>query len=146
MFATRRATRTVLYWSAVVYTALGLVGGVYYRELTRAHAFTGKTQLSVLHTHLLALGLLLTLVLIALEQVFHLSADARFPVFYWAWTAGMTVTLVLMTIKGTLQVTTPMAATNPALAGIAGMGHILLTIALVVLLMVLRARLAVADD
>lgn len=42
-----------LYYSAVIYTVLGLLAGLFYRELTKAQDFTGDTQLSVLHTHLL---------------------------------------------------------------------------------------------
>ena len=31
-----------LYWAAVGYTALGLPSGLFYRELTKAHQFTGS--------------------------------------------------------------------------------------------------------
>lgn len=44
-----------LYYSAALYTVLGLAAGLYYRELTKAQDFVGDTQLSVVHTHLLAL-------------------------------------------------------------------------------------------
>lgn len=145
MFATRRSTLTALYWTTVVWTTLGLVSGVAYREFTKAQSFTGETQLAVLHTHLLALGTILTLVLIALEKAFTLSADQRFPVFYWAYNGGLALTTVMMSIKGSLQVLGSTSSSSAALAGIAGLGHILLTVGLVVLLMVLKARL-LADE
>ena len=65
-----------LYYSAALYTVLGLVAGLYYRELTKAQDFVGDTQLSVVHTHLLALGMLFFLVMLALEKAFTLS-DSR---------------------------------------------------------------------
>ena len=57
-----------LYYSAVLYTLLGLAAGLYYRELTKAQDFVGDSQLSVVHTHLLALGMLFFLVVLALER------------------------------------------------------------------------------
>ena len=36
---------------------LGTFSGFYYRELTKAHHFTGDTQLSIVHTHTLILGM-----------------------------------------------------------------------------------------
>ena len=48
--------RRVLY-AFLIYTVLGLLSGFYYRELTLAHHFTGDTQLVVVHTHTLILGL-----------------------------------------------------------------------------------------
>lgn len=59
-----------LYYSAALYTVLGLAAGLYYRELTRAQDFVGDTQLSVVHTHLLAFGMLFFLVILALEKAF----------------------------------------------------------------------------
>ena len=47
-----------LYWASIFYLVLGLGAGVFYREFTRANDFPAGefTQLSVAHTHLLALG------------------------------------------------------------------------------------------
>lgn len=64
-----------LYYAAFTYTILGLLGGLYYRELTKAQDFPedGFTQLSVVHTHLFALGMLVMLIVLALEKVFGLT-------------------------------------------------------------------------
>ena len=35
---------------------IGLLSGFYYRELTKAHHFTGDTQLALVHTHTLILN------------------------------------------------------------------------------------------
>ncbi|MDR3079562.1 MAG: DUF2871 domain-containing protein, partial [Streptomyces sp.] len=46
------------YYAAHVYMITGVVSGLFYREFTKAKDFTGETQLAVIHTHLLALGML----------------------------------------------------------------------------------------
>ena len=37
--------------SALLYAVLAMAGGVFYREFTKFNDFTGKTTLSVVHTH-----------------------------------------------------------------------------------------------
>ena len=46
-----------LFNAAFLYTILGLAGGLFYRELTHINRFTGDTQLAVVHTHFLVLGM-----------------------------------------------------------------------------------------
>ena len=47
---------------AFIYAILGLASGVFYREFTKFHDFTGKTALSVTHVHFLTLGTLFFLI------------------------------------------------------------------------------------
>ncbi|NUR96162.1 MAG: DUF2871 family protein, partial [Kribbellaceae bacterium] len=54
-----------IYVAAHVYMILGLISGLYYRELTKAKDFTGDSQLGVVHTHILALGMLFFLIVLA---------------------------------------------------------------------------------
>ena len=61
------------YYAALMYTVLGLASGLFYREYTKAHEFTGTTELGTVHTHLLGLGLTVTLVVLALDTVFRLT-------------------------------------------------------------------------
>ncbi|WP_327240750.1 MULTISPECIES: DUF2871 family protein [unclassified Streptomyces] len=58
--------------AAHVYMILGVVSGLYHRELTKHNGFDGDTQLSVVHTHLLALGMLAFLIVLALDKLFTL--------------------------------------------------------------------------
>lgn len=51
-----------LYYAAHVYMIVGLVSGLAYREVTKIKHFTGETQLGLVHTHVLALGMLFFLV------------------------------------------------------------------------------------
>jgi hypothetical protein len=127
-----------LYYSAALYTVLGLAAGLYYRELTKAQDFVGDTQLSVVHTHLLALGMLFFLVVLALEKVFTLSDSRWFTPFFWIYNAGLVLTVTMLTVHGSMTVLGVSA--GAAIAGIAGLGHILLTIGLVLLFLALRDR------
>ncbi|WP_031464358.1 DUF2871 domain-containing protein [Sciscionella sediminilitoris] len=128
-----------LFFAALTYTVLGLLAGIYYRELTKAYDFTGDTQLSTLHTHLLALGMLAFLIVLALEKVFTLSASRWFRYFFWFYNAGLLITVALMTVHGTLTVVG--STSGAAIAGIAGLGHIVITVGIAFLFACLYARL-----
>ena len=55
---------------ALLYALLAMAGGVFYREFTRFTGFTGKTTLSVVHTHYFLLGMVFFLLLLLLEKAF----------------------------------------------------------------------------
>lgn len=138
-----RKSLRILYTSTAVWAAMGLLLGLYYRELTRSLDWTGKTQLATAHTHFLALGLLLGLVLLLLEHAFQLSRTKLFVWLVGLWHAGVLLTAGMQVFKGTLQVLGSEAATSKAIAGISGMGHILLTATFVLLFIALAKRLKV---
>lgn len=128
-----------LYYAALSYMVAGLAAGVYYREITKITGFTGKTMLSVLHTHLLVLGMFFFLFLIVLEKNFTLSESRLFPTFYWVYNIGVIWTVAILAIHGTITVTGGTA--GAAVAGIAGMGHIVLSAGLILFFILLRERL-----
>src|SRR5699024_12298879 len=65
--------------TAFAYMLLGVVSGLFYREYTKATDTVGiDSQLSVLHTHLLALGMLVFLVVLALDALFSLTGRRSF--------------------------------------------------------------------
>lgn len=133
--------QTLLFRAAAAWTAIGLAGGLGYRELTRQHEFTGATQLAVVHTHALVLGTVVLLGVLALEAIFTLSADRRFRWFFWTWNLGLLITSTMLAVKGSMQVLGTAGADSPALAGISGTGHILLTVAFVLLFLALGSRI-----
>ena len=109
----------------------------YYRELTKAHHFTGDTQLALVHTHTLILGMFMFLLLLPLEKVFKLSSYYLFNWFFVVYHLGVIVTIGMMTVKGTLQVVG--AKYSPeALAGFAGIGHTGMLAGLLLLFFLLR--------
>ena len=83
---------------------LGTFSGFYYRELTKAHHFTGDTQLSIVHTHTLILGMFMFLILIPLEKVFKLSSYYLFNWFFIVYNISVIATIGMMVTKGTFQV------------------------------------------
>ncbi|WP_333619501.1 DUF2871 domain-containing protein [Dietzia sp.] len=122
------------FYAALTYTVLGLLGGLYFRELTKAQDFPEDafTQLSVVHTHLFALGTTILLVVLALDKLFRLSDSREFRWFFWTYNAGVVLTVVMLLVHGTLTVLGH-DEVSPAISGIAGLGHILLTVGFVLL-------------
>lgn len=133
-----------IYRSAVAYLGLGLVAGLYYRELTRSQGFEGATQLGLVHTHLLTLGFLVSLVLLAVTRVFDLDRRLLRRGLL-AYHAGMLLTAGMMLVKGTFEVLGSWTD-RPMYAGIAGLGHILLTVALTVVLVALGRAVRSSDE
>ena len=138
-----RPLELALFRTAATWTAIGLAGGVAYREITRAQGFTGHTQLAVVHTHALVLGALVPLIALLAARVFDLGSPAD-RWFVPVWNVGLAVTVGMLTTKGLLQVLSPESADSAALAGVAGLGHITLAAGLVLLLLALGRSLRAA--
>ena len=127
--------------TAFAYMILGLVSGVFYREYTKlTDNLTTESPLSTVHTHLLALGMLMFLIVAALDGLLTLRGRRSFEIFYWTYNVGLIWTVVMMVVRGmfTLNGHDP-ATTSAAIPGMAGLGHVILTIALVFLFIALRA-------
>jgi hypothetical protein len=130
-----------LFYAASAYLVLGLASGLFYREFTKANDYTaadGFTQLSVVHTHLLTLGVILLLIVLVLEKVFGLSRSALFGWFFWLYNAGLVISSTTMVLNGVLDVLGE--GSSAALAGISGAGHIILTAGLILLFIALGKR------
>ncbi|MEV0248978.1 DUF2871 domain-containing protein [Nocardia sp. NPDC050712] len=128
-----------LYNAAHIYMIVGLVSGLYYREITKLNDFTGDSQLGLVHTHLLALGMLFFLIVLALEKMFTLTANRLFNPFFWTYNAGLALTVTVMIIRGTRTVLGH--ETSEVAAHFAGGGHIILTIGLVLFFIALGKRI-----
>jgi hypothetical protein len=127
-----------IYYAALTYMILGLISGLVYREVTKAKDFTGQTQLGLVHAHLLTLGMLFFLLVLVLEKLFTLTASTLFGWFFWTYNAGLAVTVGMMVTHGTMTVYGK--EFSDALAGVAGLGHIILTVGLVLFFIVLGKR------
>lgn len=127
------------YYAAHIYMILGVISGLYYREFTKANHFDGDTQLALIHTHLLALGMLGFLIVLALDKQFQLSGTKLFTSFFWFYNAGIAITVGMMFVHGTETV---LGSHVPeAVPWIAGLGHTLLTVGLILLFVLLGKRL-----
>lgn len=134
-----------IYRAAVAWTAVGLIGGLYYREFTKAQGVDGGTQLALLHTHALTLGTLTMLVLLALVAALRIDQFKNFTAGFWVYTAGAALTSTMLAVKGTLQVLGSASANSPAIAGISGLGHITITVGLILLLIAIGAAVKQAS-
>ncbi|MDY5007456.1 DUF2871 domain-containing protein [Candidatus Allofournierella merdipullorum] len=125
--------------TALLYAILAMVGGVFYREFTKFFGFTAKTTLSVVHVHYFMLGTVFFLLLLLLEKAFAFSGPKTGQVLA-VYHAGLNLTCVMFLVRGVLQVLgTPLfSGMTAAISGIAGIGHILLGVSLVLVLLQVR--------
>lgn len=125
--------------AAMLYALLAMVGGVFYREFTKFNGFTGKTTLSVIHTHYFLLGMVFFLLLLVLEKNFAFTGGktGRMLAVYHI---GLNLTTVMLALRGVTQVLelTMPSGMDAAISGISGIGHILLGISIVLLLTQVR--------
>jgi hypothetical protein len=125
--------------ASFIYMLVGVASGLFYREFTKANEVTDATftQLSVVHTHLLTLGFIVLLIVLVLEKVFTITRSPRlFAWFFWLYNAGLILTAGMMIWHGILTVLGQ--ESTAMIAGIAGLGHILLTAAMIVFFIALR--------
>jgi len=132
-----------LFSAAFAYMLVGVASGLFYREFTKINDFPEgeATQLGLVHTHLLVLGFVVLLIVLLLEKAFALSESRLFGWFFWLYNAGLVLTSAMMIWHGCLTVLG--LESSSMIAGIAGMGHILLSAGMVLLFLALRKRLFV---
>lgn len=134
-----------LYVAAVVYLILGLSAGVFYREFTRVFdGAGGSTQLNTLHTHLMSLGVLFFLIALLLERSFRLSAHPNFTLWFWLHNIALFWTIGFMTANGIVHATGNGDAWTAMWSGLAGVGHILLTVSFALFFVILGKRVRLA--
>lgn len=129
--------------TALIYAIFAMIGGVFYREFTKWNGFTAKTTLSAAHTHYFIMGMMVFLLLVLLEKSFSFTS-ARTGRVLVVYHTGLNVTVVMMMVRGVAQVLeTPLSSgMDAAISGIAGIGHILLGVSLVLLLLQVRRSIA----
>lgn len=125
--------------TALLYAVLAMAGGVFYREFTKFNGFAGKTTLGVVHTHYFLLGMVFFLLLLVLEKNFSFTAASTARVLA-VYHVGLNLTAVMFVVRGVTQVLgMPLSSgASAAISGIAGIGHILLGVSLVLLLVQIR--------
>ena len=125
--------------TALLYAILAMVGGVFYREFTKFNSFTAKTTLSVVHTHDFLMGMVFFLLLLMLEKAFSFTGAKTGRVLA-LYHVGLNLTAVMLVVRGVFQVlgTSLSAGMNAAISGIAGIGHILLGVSLILMLLQIK--------
>lgn len=129
--------------SALLYAILAMAGGVFYREFTKFNGFTARTTLSVVHTHYFLLGLVFFLLLVVLEKNLSFTG-AKTGRVLTVYHIGLNLTAVMLAVRGVTQVLglTLSSGMDAAISGMAGIGHILLGVSLVLLLLQIKRGVA----
>lgn len=135
-----------LFYAAFTYMLVGVASGLFYREFTKMNDFPeGQfTQLGLAHTHLLTLGFMVLLIVLVLEKVFGLSRSRLFGWFFWVYNAGVVLTSGMLITHGMLTVMGE--ESSKMIAGIAGLGHMLLTAGMILLFLALRKAISASTD
>lgn len=133
--------------ASFLYAILAMVGGVFYREFTKFNGFNGKTTLSIVHTHYFILGMFMFLILLLFEKNFHISDDKliKKTVFYQI---GLNITVLTFLMRGICQ-TLEMNISkgfNASISAVAGIGHILIGMSLILILIDIRKKIIASDN
>lgn len=130
--------------ASLLYAILAMAGGVFYREFTKFNSFTAKTSLGVVHTHYFLLGMVVFLLLLLLEKNFAFTG-AKTKRLLLTYHIGLNLTAVMLVVRGVTQVlgVALSSSMSAAISGIAGIGHILLGVSL--LLLLLQVKRSVSD-
>ena len=125
--------------TAVVYAVIAMIFGIFYREFTKFSGFEGQTVLSAIHPHYFMLGMTFFLLLLLLERAVGFSGTGTGKALA-VYHVGLNMTGLTLLIRGVAQVQGPelSSAMNGALSGVAGIGHILLGVGLLLLLLRIR--------
>lgn len=126
---------------ALVYAIIAMVFGVFYREFTKFNHFDGQTNLSVMHTHYFLLGMFFFLMLMMIEKNFSFS-DGGVGKILIVYQIGLNITGIGFLMRGLTQVwgTELSKGMDASISGIAGIGHILTGVCIILLLLKIRKR------
>lgn len=122
-----------------IYLILALIGGVFYREFTKAFEFTGKTTLSIVHVHFFVLGVVLFLIIAILNHLINLEQNKGFKVSLILYNIFLPFIAVMFLTRGIIQVLdlSLSPAINSMISGIAGVSHFMLGESLIFLFVLL---------
>ena len=115
---------------SIVYTVSAMIGGVFYREFTKLNDYAAWTTLSVVHTHYFILGMMFLLILGLVSKNVNLKIN-RAVVFY---NVGLNLAAIMLVVRGIVQVL-GFKVVSALISGIAGIGHIVLGVSLILILL-----------
>ena len=100
----------------------------------------------MVHTHYFLLGMVFFLLLLVLEKNFSFTGAATGRVLA-VYHVGLNLTAVMLAVRGVIQVlgNTLSSGVNAAISGMAGIGHILLGVSLVLLLLQVKRSVPAAQ-
>lgn len=125
---------------SLIYAVVALICGVFYREFTKWNGYNEVTTLGKAHVHLLVMGMIVFMMVALFSIHQELEKCKIFRVFIWIYNIGLLITTVMMVVRGITQVmnTSLSHGADAAISGIAGIGHILTGVGIVLLLISLK--------
>lgn len=125
---------------ALVYAILAMCGGVFYREFTKYNNFTGNTTLGKVHAHFFMLGMFVYLIIALFMRNNDFSGGKLFKAFRAVYNTGVPLTGIMLVVRGVTEVLglELSKGASAAISGIAGIGHILAGVGIVLLLITLK--------
>lgn len=112
---------------------MGLIAGAFYREFTKFYSFTSPNHLQKLHVHILVLGFIFMTVLYMITKKYGGNRIKTLKKPLYIYLSGFTLSMACMMIIGIFEVVSQNSPTinSQAIAGISGLGHILLASGLI---------------
>lgn len=133
---------------ALAYAILGMCGGVFYREFTRINNFTGETALGKVHTHFFVMGMFMYLIIALFARHYDLYSIKTFKAFRGIYNTGVPMTGIMLAFRGVFDVLPDKLSvgSDKAISGIAGIGHILTGVGIVLLIVTLKKCAVTQSD
>lgn len=133
---------------AFAYAILAMAGGIFYREFTRFNGFEGATALGKVHTHFFLLGMVMYLIIALFMRDNDFSGKRAFKVFRAVYNIGVPLTGIMLGVRGVFEVigTELSKGTSAAIAGIAGIGHFLTGMGIVMIILIFKDCAAGNED
>lgn len=121
---------------ALIYTSLALIGGVFFREFTKFNNFTGVTALGKVHVHFFTLGMFVFMLIALFSKHLNFENKKTFKIFFIFYNIGLIISGAMLLTRGIMQVMeiSLSKGINSMISGIAGIGHVLLGIGIILLL------------
>lgn len=116
------------YYASFTYLILGMIAGIFYRELTRMSNFHGETMLKGVHTHILVLGFIFFLVVMLLDKVLEFSTIKGAKAWFISYHVTFVYLITTMIIRGISEVK---GFEIVGLSHMAGLSHALFGVSLV---------------
>lgn len=133
---------------AYIFAILALIAGVFYREFTKFQGFSGRTSLGFMHTHLLMMGTFFMMGVVLFIEVFKLTEDSKFNMYFDIYSFGLSFMIVMMLVRGITQVMGMdlSRVIDSSISGIAGLSHIIMGVSFILILKKIKDHLVVRNQ
>ena len=123
-----------------IYAIIALVAGAFYREFTKYIGYTARTRMALVHPHFLVLGAFMFMIIALFSMNFKLENEKTFKTFFLSYNIGVVITAAMLFLRGLTEVMDwgDNKALDASISGIAGVGHIVLTVGFVFMFITLK--------